>query len=254
VTSLYIGLGFLFRPDANSYLLLGIPITVVFQVFIARRPLRELWLRRGLAMQFDRWTALWLLLFLIGPIQAIVNGIRYGNWPVAIYGMAAIMGAVGAAFAFRVLGAANLRRLSLWFLLTIPIGIVLVLIRRSVPGVALHGLAFVPRLWTEVQSLLFYVPSVFVVEEVFFRGALDSYLHRDEQGTGWVSAAYVSVLWGLWHMPIVGSLSVKLVLALIVVQLFLGLILSWLWRKTGNLAMCGTLHAIIDSLRNALMA
>ncbi len=253
VTGIYIGLGFLFRPDANSYLLLGIPTTVLFQVFIARRPLRELWLRFGQNMRFDHWTAVWLILFLIGPIQAIVNGVRFHNWPVVIYGIAAIVGAAGAAFAFRVLGAANLRRLGLWLLLSIPTVIVLLLIRRSVPGAALHDTAFLTRLWTQAQSLLFYVPALFVVEEVFFRGALDSYLHRDEHGTGLVSAAYVSALWGLWHTPIIGPLSMRLILALIGVQLFLGLILSWLWRKSGNLAMCGTLHAIMDSLRNALM-
>src|SRR5689334_7877168 len=52
----YIGLGFLIRPDANTYLLLGMPITVAFQLAIARRPLRELWMRKGRAHGFDRWS------------------------------------------------------------------------------------------------------------------------------------------------------------------------------------------------------
>src|SRR5205814_1740534 len=51
-------------------------------------------------------------------------------------------------------------------------------------------------------SLLQYVPVVFVIEEVFFRGALDSYVHRVGEGTGWGSAVFVSALWGLWHLPL----------------------------------------------------
>jgi len=41
-TAVYIGLGFLLHPDPNTYPLIGIPITILFQVFIARRPLKEL--------------------------------------------------------------------------------------------------------------------------------------------------------------------------------------------------------------------
>lgn len=36
------------------------------------------------------------------------------------------------------------------------------------------------------------LPVGFMVEEVFFRGALDTCLHRGEQGTGWLSAIFVS--------------------------------------------------------------
>ena len=37
--------GWVFHLDANAYLLLGIPLVVLFQLFIARRPLRNLWVR-----------------------------------------------------------------------------------------------------------------------------------------------------------------------------------------------------------------
>jgi membrane protease YdiL (CAAX protease family) len=215
--------------------------------------MRELWLRHGQPLLFDRWTAAGLLLFLIGPIQAILSGVGTGNWPVGIYGSAAILGAGGAALAFRVLEASHLRQLGLLLLLAIPIGLVRLLLQLSNAHAGIGGLALGERLGTGIESLLFYVPAVFVAEEVFFRGALDSYLHRDESGAGWFSAAFVSVLWGLWHMPIVGPLSIPVVLFLVSTQLVMGLILSWLWRQAGNLAMPGTMHAIIDAVRNALL-
>jgi membrane protease YdiL (CAAX protease family) len=253
IVGFYIELGFLFHPDPNTYLLLGIPITVLFQIIIARRPMRELWLRHGQPLLFDRWTGAWLLLFLIGPIQAILSGAKTGNTPVVIYGLAAILGAGGAALAFRVLEPSNLRQLGLLLLLAIPIGLVRLLLQLSAAQAGSGGLALGERLVTGIQSLLFYIPAVFVVEEVFFRGALDSYLHREESGAGWFSAAFVSVLWGLWHIPIVRPLSITVILLLVGAQLVMGLILSWLWRQTGNLAMPGTVHAIIDAMRNALL-
>lgn len=248
---LYVGIGFLLKPDANTYLLIGIPITVLFQAFIARRPLRELWLRHEQPLRFDRWTVAWLVLFLIGPILTFVTGIRFGNWPVTVYGLAAVFGAVGAALAFRVLGPANLRQLGLLLALTILLGLARLLLQPSSAGA--QDLAPSQRLLEGVQSLLFYVPALFIVEEVFFRGALNSYLHQGESGAGWPSAVFVSVLWGLWHTPIIGPLSLIIVLQVVVVQLVIGLILSWYWRQSGNLAMPATIHAILSALRNALM-
>jgi hypothetical protein len=41
VVGVYVGLGFPIHPDPNTYLLLGIPITFLFQLVIARRPVRN---------------------------------------------------------------------------------------------------------------------------------------------------------------------------------------------------------------------
>ena len=38
------------------------------------------------------------------------------------------------------------------------------------------------------QSTLMYIPVVFILEEVAFRGALDPHLHRGGQSRGWISA------------------------------------------------------------------
>jgi len=34
--------GWIFHLDVNAYLLLGVPLVVLFQLFVARRPLRNL--------------------------------------------------------------------------------------------------------------------------------------------------------------------------------------------------------------------
>ncbi len=250
---LEIAIGFHFRLDANAYLVIGMPVTLLFQLFVARRPLRELWLLKGQEMKWDIWTTLLFAVFLIGPGQAIILGFRRGSWATAVYGFAAIIGAAGAALAFRVLDKPNLRRVLFLLAATIPIGAFRLFIDSTVGGHGFGNMEIVSRLSTMIQSLLFYIPAVFVAEEVFFRGALDSYLHRSEKKFGWLSAAYVSVLWGLWHLPLVHPLTPAIVLGIIGVQLFLGLIFSWLWRRSGNMAVNGSFHAIIDALRNALM-
>jgi membrane protease YdiL (CAAX protease family) len=41
--------------------------------------------------------------------------------------------------------------------------------------------------------------------------------------------------------------------ALVLAQLVMGLILSWFWRRTGNLAMPATVHAVIDAVLNGFL-
>ncbi len=249
---LNMAIGFLFRPGANAYLVIGMPVTVLFQIFVARRPLRELWFTKGQTLKWDRWTSLLFVLFLIGPVQAIIEGFRIGSWAVTVYGFAAIVGAAGAALAFRVLDKSDLRNTVVLLLAMIPLGAFRLFFDLAVGGHGFGDLQIAGRLSTMIQSLLFYIPALFVAEEVFFRGALDSYLQRFEDGFGWFPAAYVSTLWGLWHLPLFHPLTPLIVSEVIGTQLFLGLILSWMWRRSGNMAMNGTFHAVMDALRNAL--
>lgn len=41
-----------------------------------------------------------------------------------------------------------------------------------------------------------------MLEEVFFRGALDTHVHDEREKRGVWSALFVSALWGVWHLPI----------------------------------------------------
>ena len=99
------------------------------------------------------------------------------------------------------------------------------------------------------------LPAGFLIEEVFFRGALDTYLHRGEAGTGWLSAIFVSALWGIWHLPASALRSPHLlstVASLLVAQIIVGVPLSLWWRKSGNLTVNNTTHAVIDAVRAML--
>jgi len=48
----WVALGLIFKLGdslnrQSLYLVIGIPLTIVFQLFVRRRPLRELWVRNG---------------------------------------------------------------------------------------------------------------------------------------------------------------------------------------------------------------
>jgi len=99
-----------------------------------------------------------------------------------------------------------------------------------------------------LTSFLHYVPTVFVFEEVVFRGALDSHLHRPGERHGGWTAAYISFLWCMWHAPLFGWDEFA---NLLVAMFPMGIVLSIYWRKSGNLGVSGTAHALNDSIRNA---
>ncbi len=99
------------------------------------------------------------------------------------------------------------------------------------------------------------LPVGYAVEEVFFRGALDTYLHRGEKGTGWLSAVFVSALWGLWHLPgqtVVAGNLLPTVVGLVIAQIVVGVPLSLWWRKSGNLTVNNTAHAFLEAARSVL--
>jgi membrane protease YdiL (CAAX protease family) len=106
---------------------------------------------------------------------------------------------------------------------------------------------------TTVISVLTYLPVVFVMEEVLFRGLIDTYLHGSTPGPDRASALYGSALWGLWHLPVaflaLGALTIPY---LVVVHTTMGYFMVTAWRRTGNLAAPGIAHAVIDALRNAV--
>jgi membrane protease YdiL (CAAX protease family) len=108
-------------------------------------------------------------------------------------------------------------------------------------------------LTTTAISLLTYLPVVFVVEEVLFRGLIDTYLHGSTPGPDRASALYGSALWGIWHLPVAFlALGVLTIPYLVLVHTVIGYFLVTAWRRTGNLAAPGIAHAAIDALRNAV--
>ena len=49
--ALWMALGWIFHLDTNSYLLIWVPLVVLFQRFVRQRPLRQLWVRDAAAFR-----------------------------------------------------------------------------------------------------------------------------------------------------------------------------------------------------------
>jgi membrane protease YdiL (CAAX protease family) len=89
---------------------------------------------------------------------------------------------------------------------------------------------------------------------VTFRGALDTLVQASSL-PGWLSAAWVALLWGLWHLPTVPLQHnvVATIVAIAAYQLVVGVLLAYAWRIGGNLAIPAAAHALIDGVRNAVL-
>jgi len=279
VVAVYMALGFLLHLNIAEYQVLGVPMLLVFQLGIQRQPLRTLWVRSGPALRLDAWFfTLWVLFSLIPAYEVLraVARVDLVHAPAFITSRgdafavagAAITGAFGLAYALRAMRAENVRQLGLC-LLTVGGIVLLPLLLGLFLRHALHlhfqvgpsDVTKEPGLRSGLQvggeTFLLGLPAGFMVEEVFFRGALDTYLHRGEEGIGWLSAIFVSALWGLWHLPgqaIRPGQLVSTIVGLLVAQLAVGVPLSLWWRRSGNLTVTNTTHAVLDAVRNSLAA
>ena len=247
----YISLGVLLGLKTEAYLLLGIPLSILFQLFIAGQPLHKMWLRQ--AAGFSKKPFVWILTlcFLMYPvykISVLATEQKLSLLDVGFYG-AACLGAFGAGYSYSRFSVYTAKNFLLCF------GLIGVL--RS----AVYFLPFVvgqkePQIdfGRGITSLLLYIPIAFVVEEVVFRGMLDSHIHRSKKTDSVFSALFVSLLWGLWHLPLSlnkGSSIWFAALAAMLVSVW-GIFLSVFWRRTGNLAVPGFSHAFADAVRDAL--
>jgi membrane protease YdiL (CAAX protease family) len=247
----YIALGFAFRLEAEAYLLLGIPITIGFQILVVRRPLRSLWLRQALPMTFTPRSMVAIVVLAIAPAIVAAGGIRDGDLALGAWGLAAMVGAVGAVYALRTMDRDAVRSTIRTTLVTGAVLVGIMVAYRLATGGFNGNLA--GAVTTTVISLLTYLPVVFVVEEVLFRGLIDTYLHGSTPGPDRASALYGSALWGIWHLPVAFlALGILTIPYLVAVHSVLGYFLVTSWRRTGNLAAPGIAHAVIDALRNAI--
>jgi membrane protease YdiL (CAAX protease family) len=250
-------LGWVFRLDANAYLLLGVPITVAFQLGIRRRPLYTLWVRDAARFRLDRFALLLAASLAVAPIAALgsyVSGARQVDWIRVAWLAAALLGAFSGGFAFRRFTPTTLRHLASCMATAGVGGVVLALAARAASATPPPlGIASV---WTGLRWLLLYLPVTFVLEEVFFRGAVDAHVHREGESRGLLAALFVSAVWGLWHLPLAPSRGPLAITAagLVVVHSVIGIPLSIYWRRSGNLAVPGTVHALVNGFRNALLA
>jgi hypothetical protein len=248
-------LGWVLRIDPNAYLLLGIPLLLVFQSAIARRPLAELWLKQPPA-RFITWKGLLAAVpFMIVPVgDAIMEG-RHTPWPIRLWYAAAILGAIPLGVTL-----ANATRKTWMALLGCLLtgGVLDIALQVTTNLVRHHGTFHLHKNpgFTVTSWFLLYLPICFSVEEVFFRGGIDSYVQRKGDKLGWLTAAYVSCLWAWWHLPIFHLTAAQLVVLFVVLPPLLcipGIPFSIFWRRGGSLLVTATVHALLDGVRNAMM-
>ena len=253
--------------DENAYLLVGVPLTVGWQLAVRRRPLLELWVDRW--GNLARWSALRIgtgLVVTAGaaafPIYAFVKAwseVRSAPQMVAWH-LCTIVGAVGVGYAasklrgrdagsiFGSLATAGLIGTGLMVGFTL---LRVYMLHQPLP----HAL---PALRIAGESFALYVPITFLLEEVTFRGLVDADVRDGRMIEGLAMAAFSSLLWGLWHVPFApvhhaiefASAGVLYV----VIHVLIGIPLALWYRRSGNLLVPALTHAFIDAIRNALQS
>ena len=255
--ALYIAIGYVFKLKPTVYLLMGIPLTIAFQLGVRRQPLRMLWVRDGMPFALGARGIFIALAFMAEPVREMVVMLIHHRTDAAlfVYLVATLGGAIAAAYAVCNLNKNSFRQLWVCLFAAGAIGITLVVLSLVVAGIA-KGHAIHPHILKGIKSLLIYIPVCFVMEEVVFRGMLDPVVYKPGKGRGIGSAFFVSMLWGLWHLPVAHNGAASLpatAIVLILVHSFVGIPLSLFWRKSGNLAVTATTHAFIDAVRDAFL-
>ena len=184
----WVGLGYLFPVSAEAYLLMGIPLTIAFQVLVRRRPVRELLVRGGSAgpvhlSGLSRRDVAVTALLVLAPLSWGLKAASGGNPSIIGWYAAAVVGAAAAAYALRSTTVRVMLRSAALPTVVGVVGNVLVVGGVQVAtGTSIDPVAFVLSVlkWTAI-----YFPATFVIEEVAFRGALDAHVHtlvRPEAG------------------------------------------------------------------------
>jgi membrane protease YdiL (CAAX protease family) len=264
----WIAAGELLDLSTNAYLLFGIPLTASFQLFVRKRPIKDLWVRGGPVLSLRTVSLKLAIPLVIGPFVYLVLFVAKGQGASYIgYALAAIVGAVAAAYALGQFRREAWRYLRLCLATAGLLGVLVVIGPRMIAAwydastaQPAGGSLGLEAPLVGIESLLLYIPALFMMEEVAFRGAIDSHVRCPGECHGAGSTVYgiasaivVSVLWGLWHYPVVPHASViQVVAVLLVLQVVVGPFLSLFWRRSGNLMVPAFVHALLDSIRNAL--
>lgn len=255
LVAVWMAIGWRFRLDANAYLLVGVPLLLVFQWGVRRQPLATLWLRDHPSFHLDRRGVLMSVGLAVVPAIQLVSTITVASWSIRLWLLCALVGAFAAGFTLQHCDRAMLRALC-YCLATaglIGSGIMVGTALLQQSGLMLTGAS----LRFGVNQFLLYAPVLFVLEEVAFRGLLDSHLHQPEDAQPWLSAWFVSALWGVWHLPILPIHTIAEFVVSTAWVIFyhsaIGIFLSFGWRRSGNLAVPVIVHALIDAVRNMFL-
>lgn len=250
--ALYIAIGEATDAGIYAYLVLGIPLTAGFQLLVRRRPIRELWVRSGPAFALATIFRVLAVLLAIYPAYQLIDVIAdspAGEAGHVLYLIAAMVGAYAGAYAYSHFSRETWKFLGLCLATAGVIGVVPDILGEvyslTHPAISQPDNDF----GVFITSLLLLIPVVYVMEEVTFRGALDSHAQHEGESHGIWTAIFVSMLWGAWHGPVIGW---DQIVGLVLYQGAVGTFLSIWWRRSGNLGVSGTTHALIDSIRNGM--
>lgn len=256
-------IGWMFRLGGDSYLVVGVPLVVIFQLLVRKKSLVTLWIRDAERFRLNRLGILLGFCLVVLPTVKLVQTIRSVDWssqvPEILWYMCCIIGACGAAFGFCRFTRRTWKELGFCMLTAGAIGSGTMLLGAFARWALLHKPIVLTgaMAMTGVQSFVLYVPVCFVLEEVVFRGALDSHVFQPGDQGQWWTATFVSTLWGWWHLPIAGVTGIQPLMTLVVllpcIHIAVGVFFSLSWRRSGNLAVPATVHAFIDAMRNMLM-
>src|SRR5262249_26780270 len=156
----------------NLYLLLGVPLLLVFQLIVRRQPLRALWVRQAPPFRLDgKGIAIAIVLMMV-PLLNLLGGLLSGQWDISLYSLVSLVGALAAAYAIRSADRQTLRLVLLCLAGALALRLMTMLVLRFALGLPSPSWSF-PGLIVALMSLLTYIPVLFVIEEVVFRGALD---------------------------------------------------------------------------------
>lgn len=248
----WVAAGYVLPITSDGYLLLGIPLTIAFQLLVRRRPLRELFASDTTRFALDGPGRVLAAVLAVVPVVFVVRALSVGSWVNAGWYLAATGGAVCAAFALRNCSARSALRSAALPMVLGSTGMAAVYSGLHLAtGTPISASVVVTVI---VQYSLIYFPATFLLEEVSFRGALDAHVHHEGERRGLMSALLISVLWGLWHLPVSNGLPFPIQMGeLVVVHILLGVPLSLAWRRTRNLSGPALAHAVNDAVRNAFM-
>lgn len=122
--ALWMALGWIFHLDTNSYLLIGVPLVVLFQRFVRQRPLRQLWVRDAAAFRLGLVGSVIAVLLILAPgYDLIIVAVPTKSWIVVLWFLCAVAGAVFAAFAITQQRASAARRALPSFISAVLIGV-----------------------------------------------------------------------------------------------------------------------------------
>lgn len=253
--------GFYFRLGSIAFQLLGIPLVVAFQWFIARRSLAQLWVRDAADFRLDRRTV--ALALALGGLSLTLLLLQFGrvSQPKDKTALLLVLATsvLPAAYAWRHQSLALLRRA--WPIIAAAIGFRLLWYAGWAPthdGALWIPLAKLPHLLSDFVCELIVLH---LVDEVVFRGLLDSHLFREGQGRlhAWATAIFVAMLWGVWHLPAYHPEAKSFWALLGKSDMFTvgvvigGVLLSFCARRCRTLAPSAALHALGNAYVLTLM-